>query len=304
MPRLRDNLKPGARIDRYRVVEDIGKGGFSLVYLAEDEETGDEVLVKEFMPKRLARRDDSGRLVPLDETRLENLHRGRRMFFQEAQAMASLRHPHIVAVLNVFLANNTAYIVMQYERGRNLGQLIRQRGNLSMTLTLRILLPLLDALALMHSRSMLHLDLKPSNIHLRTGHDPLLLDLGAVHLMDNNSRAGSQVITPGYSPPEQYKRDGNIGPWTDVYAIGASLRCCLDGQPPQPAHERVVKDSLEPAVNALRGRYPAWLPQLIDRCMDLDSQRRPQDAGQVLDILRQHQEARAFPTRTLFAPKP
>ena len=77
MPRLRDNLKPGARIDRYRVVEDIGKGGFSLVYLAEDEETGDEVSIKEFMPKRLARRDDNGRLVPLDGTRLENLRRGR-----------------------------------------------------------------------------------------------------------------------------------------------------------------------------------------------------------------------------------
>lgn len=290
MPRLRDNLKPGARIDCYRIVENIGQGGFSLVYLAEDDETGDEVVIKEFMPKRLARRGDYGRLAPIDGSRRESLYRSRQMFFQEAKAMASLRHPHIVAVLNFFLANNTAYIVMQHERGRNLAELIKQRGSLSMTLTVRIFLPLLDALALMHARSMLHLDLKPGNIHLRTGHDPLLLDLGAVHLTDNNSKSGSQVITAGYSPPEQYRRDGNIGPWTDVYAIGATLRCCLEGTPPRASPERLVKDTLVPATDALRGRHPMWLLELIDWCMCMQPERRPRDAGQVLGVLQAHQD--------------
>lgn len=294
MPRLRDNLKPGARIDCYRIVQSIGKGGFSLVYLAEDEDTGDEVVIKEFMPKHLARRDQNGRLTAIDSGRRKSLYRSRRMFFQEAKSMASLRHPHIVAVLNVFLANNTAYIVMQHERGRNLAELIRQRGSLSMTLTLRIFLPLLDALALMHSRAMLHLDLKPGNIHLRTGHDPLLLDLGAVHLTDNNSRVGSQVVTAGYSPLEQYRRDGNIGPWTDVYAIGASLRCCLEGKPPQPSPERASNDTQAPAIEALRGRYPTWLLELIDSCMSMEPRRRPQDAGRVLSILQAHQAEAPF----------
>lgn len=288
MPRLRDNLKPGARIDCYRIVQSIGKGGFSLVYLAEDEDTGDEVVIKEFMPKHLARRAQNGRLTVLDRSRRESLYRSRRMFFQEAKSMASLRHPHIVAVLNVFLANNTAYIVMEHERGRNLAELIQQRGSLSMTLTLRIFLPLLDALALMHSRAMLHLDLKPGNIHLRTGHDPLLLDLGAVHLTDNNSSAGSQVVTAGYSPLEQYRRDGNIGPWTDVYAIGASLRCCLEGKPPQPSPKRAGNDTQAPTIEALRGRYPTWLLELIDSCMSMELGRRPQDAGRVLAILQAH----------------
>jgi len=294
MPQLRDNLKPGARIDCYRIVQSIGKGGFSLVYVAEDEETGDEVVIKEFMPKRLARRDHSGRLTAIDNSRRESLYRSRRMFFQEAKSMASLRHPHIVAVLNFFLANNTAYIVMQHERGRNLAELIQQRGSLSMTLTLRIFLPLLDALALMHSRAMLHLDLKPGNIHLRTGHDPLLLDLGAVHLTNNDSTAGNQVVTAGYSPLEQYKRDGNIGPWTDVYAIGATLRCCLEGKPPQPSPERAVNDTQGSAVEALGGRYPTWLLELIDRCMSLEPERRPQDAGRVLGILQAHQAEAGF----------
>ena len=290
MPRTRDSLEPGTYIDCYRIVETIGKGGFSLVYLAEDDETGDEVVIKEFMPKRLARRGPNNYLVPLENGRRESLLRSRKLFFQEARTMASLRHPHIVAVLNCFIANDTAYIVMQHERGRNLGQLIHQRGHLSTTLILRIFLPLLDALALMHARSMLHLDLKPGNIHLRTGHDPLLLDLGAVHLMDN-SDSSSQVITAGYSPPEQYKHGGAIGPWTDVYAIGASLRCCLEGKTPQPSPERVIDDKLLPAVTELGDRYPAWLLELIDWSMQLDPESRPRNAGEVLAVMRAHDTA-------------
>jgi serine/threonine protein kinase len=290
MAKLRDSLEPGAHIDCYRIVENIGKGGFSLVYLAEDEETGDEVVIKEFMPKRLARREENGHLTAIEAGRRESLYRSRKLFFQEAKAMASLRHPNIVAVLNLFLANSTCYIVMQYERGRNLSQLIQQRGSLSATLTVRIFLPLLDALAQMHSKSMLHLDLKPGNIHLRAGHDPLLLDLGAVHLLDGAS-SGGQVITAGYSPPEQYKHSETIGPWTDVYAIGASLRCCLEGKTPQPSPERAVNDEVIPAEQALHGRYPAWLLEVIDRSMELDPHRRPQNAGEVLAVLRRFEEA-------------
>jgi len=297
MVRLRDSLEPGAHIDCYRIVESIGKGGFSLVYLAEDEETGDEVVIKEFMPKRLARRGNNGHLMPVDRGRRESLYRSRKLFFQEAKTMASLRHPNIVAVLNFFLANSTGYIVMQHERGRNLGQLIQQRGSLSAILTVRIFVPLLEALALMHSKSMLHLDLKPSNIHLRAGHDPLLLDLGAVHLMDGVNTS-SQVITAGYSPPEQYHNGGNIGPWTDVYAVGASLRCCLEGKTPQPSPERAMQDDLIPAKQALQGRYPVWLLELVDRSMELDLHRRPQDAGEVLEVLRAFDEAATASTTT------
>lgn len=288
MPRRRDSLKPGSHIDCYRIVESIGEGGFSVVYVAEEEETGSEVVIKEFLPKHLARHDSKGHLVPRDGSRRESLYRSRKRFFQEARAMASLQHPHIVAVLNVFLANSTAYIVMEYERGRNLAQLIQQRGSLSTTLILRIFLPLLDALALMHSKSMLHLDLKPGNIHLRTGQDPLLLDLGAVHLMGSGA-SGSQVITAGYSPPEQHKSNGNIGPWTDVYAIGATLRCCLEGKAPQPSPDRAVKDNVIPATQALKDRYPGWLLALIDRTMDLEPERRPADASELLEGLRAHQ---------------
>jgi serine/threonine protein kinase len=208
-------------------------------------------------------------------------------FFQEATAMALLRHPHIVAVRNLFLANNTAYIVMEYQRGRNLGELIQQRKRLSATLTVRIFLPLLDALATMHARSMVHLDLKPGNVHLRSGHDPLLLDLGAMRLLQGAGESGSRVITAGYSPPEQYRRSGSIGPWTDVYAIGASLRCCLEGKTPRPSPKRLAGDELTPATLALRDSAPVWLLELIDAAMALEPEQRPKDAGEVLRVLRE-----------------
>jgi serine/threonine protein kinase len=291
MNRARDSLEPGTTLDCYRIVDTIGKGGFSLIYLAEDEETGDEVVIKEFMPKRLARRHSDGRLRPVDSKQRESLYRSRRLFFQEAKVMASLAHPHIVAVLNMFMRNDTGYIVMQHERGRNLGQFVHERGGgLSTLLLLRIFIPLLDALNTMHARAMLHLDVKPGNIHLRNGHDPLLLDLGAAQVLTIGGSTASHVITAGYSPPEQYRHGGKIGPWTDVYAVGASLRCCIEGKTPQPAPDRLADDEVVPALEQFGEQYPHWLLALVDQSMDLVPERRPQDAGEMLRVMQQHGE--------------
>ncbi|WP_295882916.1 serine/threonine-protein kinase [uncultured Thiohalocapsa sp.] len=287
MARARDSLEPGTVLDCYRVVDTIGKGGFSLIYLAENEETGDEVVIKEFMPKRLARRHADGRLLPVDNKQREALYRSRRLFFQEAKVMASLAHPHIVAVLNLIMRNDTGYIVMQHERGRNLGQFVHERGGgLSTTLMSRIFVPLLDALNTMHARAMLHLDVKPGNIHLRNGHDPLLLDLGAAQVLTIGGSTASHVITAGYSPPEQYRHGGKIGPWTDVYAVGASLRCCIDGKTPPPAPDRLADDTLVPALEQYANTYPHWLLELIDRSMSLVPEERPRDAGEMLQTMR------------------
>jgi serine/threonine protein kinase len=288
MARARDTLPPGTLIDCYRIERTIGKGGFSLIYLAVDEESGDEVVVKEYMPKKLARRAGSLRLVPVDDKHAERLYRGRKLFFQEARALASLRHPHIVQVFGFFLENNTAYMVMQYERGKNLGSYIRERkGRLSTSFIFHVFLPILDALALIHSRSLLHLDVKPGNIHLRHGNDPLLLDFGAVHLLSRGRTPSGQVITAGYSPVEQYYRGGHIGPWTDVYAVGASMRTCIEGKAPPPAIERHSRDTLTPAKRLFRAQYPLFLLEAVDWAMEMDPGNRPQDAGELLRNLRQ-----------------
>lgn len=289
MASARDSLPPGTFIDSYRISRTIDRGGFSLIYLAEDEETGDEVVVKEYMPKKFARRSESLRLVPLEDSHAERLYRGRKLFFQEARALAALHHPNIVQVLGFYLANNTAYMVMQYERGKNLGSYIRERrGGLSTSFIFQVFLPILDALALIHSRSLLHLDVKPGNIHLRHGNVPLLLDFGAVHLLSHGRTPSGQVITAGYSPVEQYYRGGRIGPWTDVYAVGASIRTCIAGKTPPPAVERNSKDTLMPAKQQFRDRYPLFMLEAVDWAMDMDPVRRPQDAGELLRALQQY----------------
>ena len=288
MALARDSLPPGTTVDNYRISRTIGKGGFSLIYLAVDEETGNEVVVKEYMPKKLARRSRSLRLVPVGEENAERVIRGRKLFFQEARALASLRHPNIVQVIGFFLANNTAYMVMQYERGKNLGTYVRERkGGLSTSFVFQVFLPVLGALSLMHSRSILHLDVKPGNIHLRHGNDPLLLDFGAVHLLVQGRAPGGQVITAGYSPVEQYYRRGRVGPWTDVYAVGASIRTCIEGKTPPPAVDRHRHDSMAPAKRQFRDRYPLVLLEAVDWAMEMDAKRRPRNAGELLRALEQ-----------------
>jgi serine/threonine protein kinase len=288
MARGRSTLPPGTLIDTYRITRTIGKGGFSLIYLAVDEETGDEVVVKEYLPKKLARRDRGLGLVPATSGLAENVHRGRKLFFQEVKVLSSLRHRNIVQVIGFFLAHNTAYLVMQHERGKNLGAYVHERkGGLSTTFICQVFLPVLDALAMIHSRALLHLDVKPGNIHIRHGNDPLLLDFGAVHPLARGPTPRGQVVTAGYSPVEQYYRGGHIGPWTDVYAVGASIRACMDGRTPPPALDRHGKDPLVPAKRQFRGRYPFFLLEAVDWAMAMDPGERPQDAGVLLRALRQ-----------------
>lgn len=273
-------------LDSYRVLKSIGSGGFSLIYLAEDEETHDEVAIKEYLPKRFGKRLGVEPVSVISDDKRSSFQRGRRLFFQEAKVLAQFRHPNIVNVKNCFLANNTAYLVMAYEPGKNLGRYIKKRrGGLSTNLLMTVFPPLLDALDVLHTRNHLHLDIKPSNIHLRPGGSPILLDFGAVFHLDDAGTKKAQVITPGFSPVEQYYAEGNIGAWSDVYAIGASMRTCIEGKSPPTAVERHAQDSLKPAVDLFRDRYADYILEAIDWSMAVDYTKRPKSAGELRDAL-------------------
>jgi serine/threonine protein kinase len=283
----RDQLPAGTVLDCYRVVKMIGSGGFSLIYLAEDLDSHDEVAIKEYLPKRFGRRGRQDRVEVLDDSQRVGFHRGRRLFYQEARVLADMRHPNIVNVRNCFLANNTAYLVMDYEPGKNLGRYIKKRqGGLSTNFIMTVFPPLLDALALLHGRHHLHLDIKPSNIHLRPGGNPLLLDFGAVYQLNpTHPEHKAQVITPGFSPLEQYQSIKAVGSWTDVYAVGATMRACIEGAPPPPAIERQKEDPLPPAAQLFRDRYPGFLLEAIDWAMALNPKDRPQTAADLRHAL-------------------
>ena len=287
MEHPRDSLPTGTVIDCYSIVKLIGRGGFSLIYLAEDEDTQERVVIKEYLPKKLATRKNSARVSVISEEQQNAFHYGRKLFYQEAKALATLRHPNVVKVRNFFLANETAYLVMDYEPGKNLGSYIKQRGgSLSAAFIMTVFPPILDALKLIHSRNQLHLDIKPNNIHLRPGGNPLLLDFGAVrHRMRTKDTKTSQVVTAGFSPVEQYYSSGHIGPWSDVYAIGATMRSCIEAKAPPSAIKRHAEDTMKPAVASFKGSYPSYLLEAIDWAMEMEPEQRPQNAGDLLQAL-------------------
>jgi serine/threonine protein kinase len=282
----RDALPPGTILDCYRIIKLIGSGGFSLIYLAEDEDTHDEVAIKEYLPKRFGKRLGTEPVSVLTPEKRPSFERGRRLFYQEANILARLRHENIVRVRNCFLANNTAYLVMDYEPGKNLGRYIKKRqGRLSTNFLLTVFPPLLDALEAIHATHNLHLDIKPSNVHLRPGGNPLLLDFGAVYHLDDVGEKKAQVITPGFSPVEQYHATGKVGPWTDVYAIGASIRACMEGKPPPSAVERHAKECLQPATELFGKRYPRHILETVDWAMRINAAERPQTALEMRQTL-------------------
>lgn len=245
------------------------------------------VVIKEYLPQRLAKRMRDHTVSPIKPSMLEAYKEGRKLFFQEAKTLATLKHPNIVAVDNFFDANGTVYMVMEYKPGKNLEVYIRQhQGNLSENFIRAVFTPLCHGLAVVHEAGLLHLDIKPGNIHLQKGGEPLLLDFGAVKEM-HSSRLDQpgQVITLGFSPIEQHNHRGYIGPWTDIYALGATMRSCIDAKVPDCSKERYQDDTLAPASEVFKKKYSASLLTAIDSAMEVDPELRPQSIGQFLNTM-------------------
>jgi len=280
-------LPKGTWLEHYRIRQTLNSGGFGIVYLCQDDDLDRPVVIKEYMPSKLAQRGKDGRVAPLSEAHAENFGEGRKLFLQEATALTRLDHPNIVRVLNFFSANDTVYMVMEYRPGKNLQGYIRSHnGGLSETLLRTVFPPLLNGLRLVHDTDLLHLDIKPGNIHLCPGGIPLLLDFGAVFPRATSRKLQiAQVVTPGFSPVEQYDPSGYVGPWTDIYALGATMRTCIEGSSPPPSIERKETDKLRPAASAFRRRYSASLLEALDWAMEIDPLLRPQSVDEFLQAL-------------------
>lgn len=286
MAKIIDELPKGTRLDGYTIERPIGGGGFSVVYAATDN-NGRKVVIKEYMPNKLAVRNENLDVIASKEHFVERFAHGRRLFFQEAGTLSTIKHPNIVNVINFFRAHGTVYMVMDYEEGVNLqGYILKHKGKMSEAFILTVFRGLLDGLQHIHSKGLLHLDIKPGNIHLRPGGRPLLLDFGAVHeMMHTRQFQPNQVVTPGYSPIEQLDPGGYVGPWTDIYAIGATMRTCMSGQPPLSSTRRRERDSMRLATHAFKKNYPHWLLKAVDWAMEVDPMLRPQSVEQLQVLL-------------------
>ncbi|MGE5469015.1 MAG: serine/threonine protein kinase [Ignavibacteria bacterium] len=277
MPTQQSNqpLPPGFQLDRYRIDRQLSVGGFSIVYLAYDEEET-PVAIKEYLPNSLALRTEGAVPVITEEHRGAFRH-GMKCFFEEGRSLAHLSHPNIVRVLNFFRANETVYMVMVYERGRTLQEHIRKaKGVIKEGFVRSVFSRLLNGLREVHAQKLLHLDIKPANVYLRTDGSPVLLDFGAARqALSTDGPNLKPMYTPGYAAPEQYEAPDQLGPWTDIYAVGASIYTTLGGTPPPAASARLLKDELVPAEKRWAGRYSKHLLETVDWCMQLDYLERP-----------------------------
>ena len=270
-------LAEGSHVESYRILRLIGGGGTSFVYLAHDDRDA-PVVIKEYLPATLALRTDGEALARVPEEAQARFRFGMKCFFEEGRALAHLAHPNVVRVLNFFRANETAYMVMRYERGRTLQEHIEQRrGPLAEPWLRATFAQLLNGLREVHAHKLLHLDIKPGNVYLRNDGTPLLIDFGAArHALANDGAKVALTYTPGFASPEQHAGPGNLGPWSDIYSVGATLYSCLAGVAPQSAAERIKADALEPAAEAWKAKYSGWLLRTIDWCLRLDPRMRPQ----------------------------
>ena len=200
------------------------------------------------------------------------------MFFEEGLALAKINHENIVRVTNFFRENNTVYMVMQYERGRSMqASILAETEPVSEQFVRRVFGELLNGLREVHSQKLLHLDIKPANIYIRLDGSPVLLDFGSAR--QTLSEAQSKLpasFTSGFAPPEQYYDRKKLGPWSDIYSIGASMYSCLSRAAPIAANKRIKKDFLPSAFSIGEGIYSPELLAIIDSCLQLDYLDRPQ----------------------------
>jgi hypothetical protein len=270
-------LPPGTQLLNYRIEKQISGGGFSIVYLAHDEHD-QPVAIKEYLPNALALRQEGTQVQAISAENLAIFRYGMKCFFEEGRALAKIAHPNVVRVLNFFRANETVYMVMHYERGRTLQEYIQQHKNeIREGFIRRVFAELLNGLREVHTHKLLHLDIKPSNIYIRLDGSPVLIDFGAARQTLSNERPTlSPMYTPGFAAPEQYKNRELLGPWSDIYGIGASMFACLAGFAPQAADARLVSDKLAPAKKLWGGKQSDQLLEIIDWCLKLDYMERPQ----------------------------
>lgn len=295
-PQANCALPAGFQLDQYRIGRQLSLGGFSIVYLAYDGD-GTPVAIKEYLPNSLALRA-AGEIEPkVSQENLPAFRYGMKCFFEEGRSLAKLMHPNVVRVLNFFRANGTVYMVMQFERGRTLHEYIqRHKGEVRESLIRAVFTRMLNGLREVHAHKLLHLDIKPSNIYLRNDGTPVLLDFGAARqtlLVDQPIL--KPMYTPGFASPEQFANREALGPWSDIYSVGASLYACIAGSAPLRSDERLKHDTLQPAAKAHAGRYSAQLLELVDWCLRLDALERPQSVYALQKALMRKDAGEAMP---------
>lgn len=276
-------LEPGTMLaGKYLIGRGLGHGGFGTTYIARDQVLGIKLAIKEYLPQDCAARSAGTNMVlPYSGDGTKRFAEGLESFLQEARTLARFDgSQNIVGVRDFFTENGTAYLVMNYLEGITLKQyLVRSGGKpVPFNSTMGMLMPVMDALKTVHAAGLLHRDVSPDNIFLTTSGQVMLIDFGAARQSMNVQQSMSVILKPGYAPEEQYRSRGNQGPWTDIYALGATMYRALTGIIPSEALERMGNDDMVPP-SQMGIRIPPYAEAAILRAMAV----RAQDRFQTID---------------------
>ena len=299
------SLQAGTRIDDYEIRETLWMTNSGFIYRANKLDRDRTVLIQEYLPSVLATRHWSGiHAMPL-EGLAEEFDQGLTRFLREARILAQINDPYVCRVYEYTETNATAYMVLDYEPGQTLKEhLAATKAPLGEDEIRKLLVPLLKGLRIAHAADLLHRDIHPANIYLRDVGPPVLIGFGSPLSAprDDSDQHIESRVAPGYSPVEQYQSDGVLGPWSDLYALGATMYRCLSGVTPVDATRRVTdiaqdkEDPMVPAMELGSGNYSAALLSAIDWMLEPMAADRPESAGAVLRPLsEEHPSSRTTP---------
>ncbi len=305
------DLCSGFNILWYQIESVLGRGGFGITYLARDKNLGQLVAIKEYLPFAFAARSGDSTVQPISAEKQDIFSLGLERFMSEAQMLAKFKHPSIVRVLSVFKHNNTGYMVMEYEQGETLSGVYKRKKKLKQHELEDIFYPIIDGLSFVHKAGFIHRDIKPSNIYIRSDGSPVLIDFGSARqAIDSVTKSLTSMFSVGYTPFEQYHHSSDKqGPWTDVYALSATMYQGITGEKPQEStirgmallhhepdpYKPLSKPGIEPYIPAFlksidgalgtESYAPAFL-NTIDRALMLRIYDRPQTLDDFLGMLK------------------
>ena len=280
-PEYPNALPFGTMLMEYRIESILGVGGFGITYLARDTELEKQMAIKEYFPSAAVSRLADGSVAISGPNLAVDFASGLDRFLKEARTLAGFSHPHIVRVNRYFRANETGYMVMDYEDGESLKSWLQRQPSLPVDVLKGLLAPLLDGIEKVHSAGFLHRDIKPDNIFVRKRGDPVVIDFGSARqAISGTTHTLTTLVTPGYAPFEQYASGSEQGPWTDIYALGAVMFFAVTGRNPPDAIARMKGDALEGLLAPALPQYGQELVDAITWAMKVDEKQRPQTVGE------------------------
>ncbi len=243
------HLQPGTLLNnKYLVGNCLGEGGFGITYIGRDLTLDIKVAIKEYYPNGYVNRNNTAtQLVTATSAQQRQVfEQGKDRFLMEARSLARfIGEPGIVDVRDYFEANNTAYIIMEYLDGINLSAYIKKHGRMEPETAFKMMLPIMESLQRIHQEGIVHRDISPENIMMTRKNKMVLMDFGSARYYSNKEKQMSVMLKEGYAPEEQYRKNGNQGPWTDVYGLCATLYRCITGVIPTDALDRMRTDDLK-----------------------------------------------------------